>query len=209
MIKTKAIKTFISYAHEDEIYKNKLLTFLYPLKAKGVLDYWEASQILIGSKWHKEILFQLERAELFLLLVSSASIASQYINDIELKRAFEKQEEGKVIIVPVIIRPCNWKVSKINEFHAVPIGGKAITLWENEDLAYQTIVQQIEKLVLSITSSSSVNKTTSPKPKKNLKKQAQKKVIQKNVYKKAINTELFFGNVNKVILPNTPSKNKK
>ncbi len=151
MISTKEpVPLFISYSHKDEAYKDKLLTFLEPLKSNGMLAYWEASQLLIGSTYTQEIISQVNRAKLFLLLVSSDSIASEYIKDIELKRAFARYGEGEAIIIPVILKPCAWQKLPIQQFHAVPIGGKAVTLWENEDEAFLTIVEQIEKLVQHI-----------------------------------------------------------
>lgn len=150
MTQNNSIKIFISYAHKDERYKDKLLTFLAPLKAKGLLSYWEASQLLIGTDFTKEILVKLNEAELFLLLLSPDAIASEFINKIELSLAHARYEQGGIIIVPIIVRPCNWETLNLNHLHAAPIGGKPITLWENEDLAFKNVTEQIEKLVRSL-----------------------------------------------------------
>ena len=45
------VKAFLSYAHEDESYKDELLKFLKPLTRNNVLSVWNDRAILVGDKW--------------------------------------------------------------------------------------------------------------------------------------------------------------
>lgn len=201
------INIFISYSHKDEAYKDKFLRFLNPLKSIGILEYWEASQILIGTEYDVEIIDKINKAQIFLLLVSADSIASEYINQKELYKAFQKHSKGEIVIVPIILKPCNWEFLTLKQFHAVPKGGKAISLFENEDLAFKTVVEEIEKLVTNILAEKIiVNEAKTEKAVSPRKNKQSKKIIIK--YGK-VEAGTFFGNVDNVTIKNLKRKKKK
>lgn len=72
-----AFKIFFCYAHEDEVLLRKLMAHLKPLQFDGLVDQlWHDRDISAGSEWEPEIVRQLNAANVILLLVSSAFMAS-------------------------------------------------------------------------------------------------------------------------------------
>jgi len=69
------IKLFISYAHEDEKYKEELEKHLKPLQRNGVVESWNAREILPGVVWENEIKTELEEADVILFLISPDFVA--------------------------------------------------------------------------------------------------------------------------------------
>src|SRR5690349_7468654 len=124
-----AVKVFISYAHNDEHYKNELVKHLAALQRSGVIEEWNDRQITVGQSWDDEIKTAMNEAQLFLLLVSSDFIASDYINNKEIAEAFEKGRRNEAKIVPVIIRPCDFDDTPLAQFQAVPTNAKPISTW--------------------------------------------------------------------------------
>ncbi len=141
------MRLFISYAHADEAYKNKLEKFLSGLKRQGAIDWWTDRAIVAGEDWGNEIKQGLLNSNVILFLVSSDFMASDYINDVEIAQAIKRHEAGEVIIVPVIIRPCDFTSLPLQKFQALPKNALPISKWQNEDEAFMDVVNGLKNLI--------------------------------------------------------------
>lgn len=156
----KPVKIFISYAREDEAYKDKLQTSLAILQREGFIDTWDDRQILGGQVWDDKIKAALDAAQIILLLVSADFLASAYIFDVEIKHAMEKHHSKKAIVVPIILRSCLWEIAEFNGLTAFPKDGLPVGSWEDEDEAFFDIVSGIKQLI-EPTTEAKVNKEPS------------------------------------------------
>lgn len=69
--------------------------------------------------------------------------------------------EQKLRIVPIILEPCDWRASPLNQFKALPKDGKPISEWTNQNLAFLDIVTELRHLIEE-TSTTQGNTITSP-----------------------------------------------
>lgn len=146
------LRLFYSYSHRDERLLDKFRAHLSGLRREGVLQEWHDRRISAGSEWHDEINEQLEAAHIVLLLVSADFLASDYIQDRELRRALEKHAAGQARVIPVILRPVdNWQAGQLGRLQALPTDGKAVTTWDNRDEAWSDVVRGIRKVVAELT----------------------------------------------------------
>ncbi len=150
MSKRKGVKLFISYAHKDEDFKDELRAHLSGLKQKGLIKEWDDRAILPGQVWDDEIKQNLNEADIILFLVSSAFMASGYINDVELKRAIARHKKGEVLIIPIVVRACDLSSLAISKFQALPKNAKPISSWDDPDEAYVDVVQQLKRVIKNI-----------------------------------------------------------
>ena len=160
---------FLSYSHADEALKSELDKHLSALKRQGAIDVWHDRRIPAGDEVDKTINTNLEKAEIILLLVSSDFLNSRYCYDVEFARALEKHKEGSARVIPVILRPCDWKHSALGGFLAVPTDGKPITKWANTDEAFLDVVTQIRAVLPQLTAApkpvaATVIETKTPSP---------------------------------------------
>ena len=72
---------------------------------------------------------------------------SDYCYGIEMRRAIERHETGEARVIPIILRPVDWKRAPIGELQALPRDGKSVTLWRNRDSAFESIVEGIDEVV--------------------------------------------------------------
>ncbi|MCI0563828.1 MAG: toll/interleukin-1 receptor domain-containing protein, partial [Nitrososphaera sp.] len=101
-----------------------------------------------GSDWKGVIDRQLQDADVFLLLVSSDFIASDYCFDIEMETALKRRREGKALVIPIILRSCRWlNVEQLADLQALPLYGKPIQGGEDKDEAFTQVVEEIEKAI--------------------------------------------------------------
>ncbi|MGA7410359.1 MAG: toll/interleukin-1 receptor domain-containing protein, partial [Bryobacteraceae bacterium] len=138
-------KVFYSYAHEDEGLRDRLETQLALLRRKGVISEWHDRQISAGATWSQVIDDRLNTSDVILLLVSPDFLASDYSHEIEVKGAMERHCAGKALVIPVILRPVDWKGALFDQLQALPKNGKAVTTWQNIDEAFKDVAEGIRK----------------------------------------------------------------
>lgn len=151
MTDPKSVSTFLSYAREDEGFKKLLETHLSSLRREGRITHWDDRKITAGNEWRAEIEKQLDAARLIILMISAYFIESEFCFSIELKRALERHESGEARVVPIIVRPCDWKNSLVSKLQALPTDGKPITTWTPRDMAYVNIVEGLRKVIDEMT----------------------------------------------------------
>jgi HEAT repeat protein len=113
---------------------------LAALKTEGVIETWTFRDIDAGAEWRQAINANLEAADIVLLLVSSAFLASDYCVNIEMKRALERHARNDCIVVPIILRPCDWRTSAFAHLQPLPKAAKPVTTWRNRDNAWTSAV---------------------------------------------------------------------
>ena len=120
------ISIFYSYSHKDKVYRDKLKTALSLMKRQGLISEWHDQDIIPGQEWTNEINKHLKTADVILLLVSSDFLDSEYCYTNEMELAIQRHEAGEAYIIPIILRPCEWKHSPLGRFHALPQRAKTV-----------------------------------------------------------------------------------
>lgn len=143
------MKAFISYCHKDKDLLVGLHEHLASLRRQEMIIVWTDREIPAGGVIEDHIDEQMDVAELYLLLISSAFIDSQYCFEKEFGRALERQKEGKAIIVPIIARDCDWDIPVLRKFKALPDDGKPITSrhWYSQDEAFANVAAGLRTLI--------------------------------------------------------------
>lgn len=136
---------FFSYSHVDEALRDQLEKQLSMLKRQGAIDTWHDRRIGAGNEFAQAIDDHVNNDDIILLLVSADFIASDYCYDIEMKRAMERHERGEAIVIPVILRACDWHHAPFGKLNAVPRDGKPITQWPDIDDAFLQVAKAVRE----------------------------------------------------------------
>jgi hypothetical protein len=136
---------FFSYSHVDKNLRDRLETQLSMLKRQGVIETWHDRRVGAGNDFAKEIDEHINTDNIILLLVSADFLASEYCYDIEMTRAMERHALGEAIVIPVILRACDWKHAPFGKLKGVPEDGKPITQWTDIDAALLEVVQAVRE----------------------------------------------------------------
>jgi TIR domain-containing protein len=137
-------RVFLSYSHKDEGFRDQLETHLAMLKRQGFVEIWHDRRIVAGERIDEAISANLETADIVLLLVSPDFLASDYCYERETMRAIERHEAGLATVIPIIVRPCDWKDAPFGNLLAAPKDGKPITQWANVDEAFLDVTTAIK-----------------------------------------------------------------
>src|SRR5438874_117050 len=103
------VEVFYSYAEADTSLLEQLEHHLSVLRHEGSISTYHKRQIVAGSDWRAELDHHLDTASLILLLISPDFLSSDYQYGVELQRAMERHDAGEVHVIPILLRPCDWK----------------------------------------------------------------------------------------------------
>jgi hypothetical protein len=121
----KPKKFFISYSKFDESYLQDFQDHLVTLKKEGLVTF-DCREIDFGVEWDKKIKEEIEESEVIVCLVSVKFLNTDYITKIEIPKAIEQNK----IIIPIIIKACDWENSELGKYQAAQ-RGKVVSLNNN------------------------------------------------------------------------------
>src|SRR5271166_5265593 len=134
---------FISYAHADEPEKPRgeeiawltfVMKFLRPAVKNGVFEQWVDREMRGGAEWDPEIEAKLRACDIFALLVSANSMASNYIIDKELEIARKRQAAGELHVYPLLIEPTpKAGLDQVRDFNLRPRDAKPFSGYSLHD----------------------------------------------------------------------------
>src|SRR5262249_47979572 len=129
---------------------------------------WYDHYISPGSNRTQAISVHLERASVILLLVSADFLASDYCYGVEMQRALDRHQNKAACVIPILLRPVDYKDAPFAQLQALPTNTKPITSWSNQDEAFADVVsglrQAIEDLSLLLNSERHQNLEPLPNP---------------------------------------------
>ena len=112
------VRAFLSYAHEDSAWRDRVLKQLGWLVNSGQLKAFDDRQIKPGEQWDPRIRAELEAASIIVVLISEHFVGSRYCTIEELVRAVERQRSGTADLVAIY---CDWV-----DLEALPIASHQV-----------------------------------------------------------------------------------
>lgn len=123
---------FISYSHDDEKEKNRLISHLGVLKRAGLIEIWNDDNIQAGADWELELDRAINRAKVAILLVTSNFLTSDVTLNSVIPRLLTRFRRRELNVFVVIAKACAWKVFDwLAKMEIRPRDGNAI--WSGSD----------------------------------------------------------------------------
>lgn len=140
-------KVFCSYSHKDEPFRQEFEAHVALMRRRGWISMWHDRKILSGDDWAGEIDSNLNLADIVTLLVSADFLNSDYCYDKETAIAMKRREKEGTLVIPVIVRPCDWHDAPFGALQAIPQDGKAVSSWPDRDEAWTDVAQRFKLAV--------------------------------------------------------------
>jgi hypothetical protein len=111
---------FVSYAHADQRWLQRLQVHLKPLDKLCQAVCWSDTKIKAGTKWRAEIQRAVEGASVAVLIVSADFLASDFIIKDELPPLLKSAELEGAVIIPIIASSSVFALTPaLSEFQAI------------------------------------------------------------------------------------------
>ncbi len=118
---------FVSYNHQDEAWKKRLVKQLRVLELEGDLEIWDDRRVAAGDDWLPAIETAMARARAAVLLISPDFLTSGFIRGKEVPEILRRRESEGLRVIPVIVHPCAWTaVQWLSKIQCRPIDGKEL-----------------------------------------------------------------------------------
>lgn len=139
---------FFCYARRDKWLGGELEKHLSNLKYRGLIDTWHDQELRAGAEWMLEVDTLLDRSHIILILLSADFMASEYCYGKVMTRALERHKQKAASVIPILLRPVDWRGAPFAKLRMLPSNGKPITRWTNRDSAFVDIVAGIARVAI-------------------------------------------------------------
>jgi len=138
---------FISYSHHDQELSKELGKHLSNLRRQNVITSWYDGDISPGTEWKPQVMEHLDNATIILLLISADFMDSDFCYSLEMTQAIARHDADQARVIPIILRPTDWKGAPFAKLKVLPIDGKAVTKWPSLDDAFEDVIQGIREAI--------------------------------------------------------------
>ena len=132
----ETVKIFCSYSPKDADLKRSLKSHLQYYE---YISYWDDELIQPGMEWENEVEKSLATADIILLLISPDFPSSS----LEVKSALERHSNKEARVIPIILRPVDWKSTSFGKLQPLPRDGNAVVMCDPQDKALYEIAKEI------------------------------------------------------------------
>ncbi len=150
--KRTPLKAFLSYAHDDFRRKERFKNNLSVMNKKKLIDTWEDGRIESGSKWLEQIQKRLGEMDVFIGLLTTAFLASDFIEKVELKAAREKlKKQGHDFgFYLIVVHDISIEGLDLNEYQLIYPGGKAVEKHSSYRAGFDCAQKELEQVLGSL-----------------------------------------------------------
>lgn len=145
--KAEGNKIFLLYSHEDEDLKEQFLKHMAILRRSQQALIWHDRDIQGGEESRKQIDAHMASANILLMLISASFIASDYCYGEQMEAAMKRHEQGTAKVVPIIIKPVDWKGTPFDKLQVLPSDMRPVSAWSNRDEAWLEVVKKIRAIL--------------------------------------------------------------
>lgn len=150
-VKRPPLKVFYSYAHQDESARDQLDQHLELLARRNLIQRWYDRHIVPGGEWNQAIDVALAEADIILLLVSRAFLASRFVRENEIPAAMQEHATGRARVVPILLEDVKgWQNQPFAKLELLPAKGRAVSLWRDPVDAYANVAKGIGRVAKDI-----------------------------------------------------------
>jgi hypothetical protein len=142
-------KVLISYSRTDAKWLERLHVHLKPLERRGMIELWDDTKIMAGTRWKEAMTEALETAAIAIVLVSADFLAAERIAEHELPALLTRAQASGTTIIPVILSPSMFSDTELGAFQPInapdhPLSG--MSRMQQEEV-FEKVVKTIRELL--------------------------------------------------------------
>ena len=144
------LSAFLSYSHKDKAAKMVFQDNLTVMTKKKLIAPWHDGLIEPGTLWLEAIKESLAKMDVFVGLLTTAFLASDFIETVEIKAAREKlRGQGRdFLFVLILVDDISLGELDLAECQILKPGGKAVSQHANRKAGFNAAQKELEALIL-------------------------------------------------------------
>ena len=143
------LRAFLSYSHQDKRAKEIFQQNLTVMTKKRFITQWHDGLIEPGMRWKEEIDENLAQMDVFVGLLTTAFVASDFVEKVELKaaRARLAQQDRDFIFILILVDNISLTGLDLAEYQILKPGGKAVSQHASRKAGFDQAQAQLEKIL--------------------------------------------------------------
>lgn len=138
---------FFLHSEKDNLFLEKLIQHFMPLKESESIITWHTGELMGGDFSNERIKEEIDKSHIILPLLTSNFFSDNQTQEL-LNRCFHRLENNNNLkLIPILLSPCFWDLTKLNQLKPLPQNELFITTWNNEDEAYRNVVYSLSLIV--------------------------------------------------------------
>jgi internalin A len=144
------LNAFLSYSHEDKKAKSIFQQNLTVMTKKKFIKHWHDGLIEPGKNWRVEIEENLAKMDVFVGLLTTDFLASDFIETVELKAARARlgKEDRDFLFVLIMVDDISLAELDLAEYQILKPGGKAVSQHVSRKAGFNAAQTELEQLLL-------------------------------------------------------------
>lgn len=144
------LKIFLSYSHKDKTTKGIFQDNLTVMTKKNFIAPWHDGLIEPGMRWREEIKENLARMDVFVGLLTTAFLASEFIETVEIKAARGKlnKQGSDFLFVLILVDDVPLDGLDLAAYQILRPGGKAVCRHPSRKAGFNQAQKELEPILL-------------------------------------------------------------
>jgi internalin A len=145
------LRTFLSYSHKDKTTKGIFQDNLTVMMKKNFIESWHDGLIETGMLWREEIEENLARMDVFVALLTTAFLASDFIETVEIKAARDKlnKQGSDFLFVLILVDDISLDGLDLAAYQILKPGGKAVCRHPSRKAGFNQVQKELEPILLA------------------------------------------------------------
>ena len=145
------LNAFLSYSHKDKGAKNIFQDNLTVMTKKNYITQWHDGLIEPGTRWKEDIERNLAKMDVFVGLLTTPFLASEFIEKVELKAARMRlaAQNRDFLFVLILVDDISLGGLDLAEYQILKPGGKAVSKHASRREGFDVAQKELEQLILS------------------------------------------------------------
>ncbi len=154
------VPIFISCSPKDREHRRELENHLSVMRHLGKIKISNDQHIGPGEDYEERIRSELDTAKVIILLVSSDFLESEKCYKVQATYAMDRREQNAALVIPVILRMCDWQGAPFGRLNAIPKDGKHVMGYPDLDEGFYHVALAIRGVVESLDTSATTPGTS-------------------------------------------------
>ena len=145
------LNTFLSYSHGDRKAKEIFQQNLTVMTKKNLITQWHDGLIEPGTRWREEIETNLDKMDVFVGLLTTDFLASEFIEKVEIKAARVRLavQDRDFMFVLILVENISLAELDLAEYQILKPGGKAVSQHKSRKEGFNLAQKELEQLILT------------------------------------------------------------
>lgn len=133
-------------AREDHPLLHEMEKHFALMENQGLIELLDDRELPFGKESDAQRVELVDQAAIVLLLISP-SLMFKMNRNVMLQRALDRHVRGEILLIPIIVRPTDWKEYSFGKLVALPRDERAVTQWRDRDEAWTGIARSLRDAI--------------------------------------------------------------